>query len=433
MLKRIIKKLVPKFLLSAYHWSLAKIAAIYYRHPSDELIVIGVTGTNGKTTTVNFISQILECLDQKTGLASTVNFKVADKEWLNDKKMTMLGRFQTQKLLRQMVDKGCRYAIIETSSQGIDQYRHVGVNYDVAIFTNLSPEHIEAHGGFKNYRAAKEKLFYHLSKSKKKKIDEHVIDKTIISNADDDETDRLKEILVDQFITYGFNNSCDYQGKHILLDDGLAALEIENHIIKTKILGKFNNYNLLAALVSARILGFDIEEIANCQISGVPGRQEFIDNKEKFKILVDYAPEPQSLKHLYKAIELLPKQRLIHVIGSCGGGRDIARQPILGELAGQKASVVIVTNEDPYNDDPQKIIDNVAEGAIKAGKELDKNLFKILDRREAIKKALVLANDDDLVLITGKGAEQFICGANGKKIAHDDRQVVRELLKTIKK
>lgn len=420
-------------MLSFYHWLLAKIAAIYYRHPSDELIVIGVTGTNGKTTTVNFISQILECLGQKNGLASTVNFKVADKEWLNDKKMTMLGRFQTQKLLRQMVDRGCRYAIIETSSQGIDQYRHSGINYDVVVFTNLTPEHIEAHGGFKNYRAAKEKLFYHLAKSKKKKIKSSVVDKIIISNIDDDETDRLRKIVVDQFITYGFNNSCDYQGKHILLDDGLAALEIENHIIKTKILGKFNNYNLLAALVTARILGFNIEETSDCHISGVPGRQEFIDNKGKFKILVDYAPEPQSLKHLYKAIELLPKQRLIHVLGSCGGGRDLARQPILGELAGQKANIVIITNEDPYDDDPQEIVDNVASGAIKAGKELDNNLFKVLDRREAIEKALVLAEDDDLVLITGKGAEQFICGANGQKIKHDDRQVVRELLKNLKK
>ncbi len=433
MLKKIIKKLIPKFLLSVYHWLLARIAVIYYRHPSDELIVIGVTGTNGKTTTVNFISQILECLGQRTGLASTVNFKVADKQWLNNKKMTMLGRFQTQKLLRQMVDKNCRYAIIETSSQGIDQYRHSGINYDITVFTNLTPEHIEAHGSFKNYRAAKEKLFYHLSKSKKKKIDNNIIDKIIISNSDDDETDRLKKIAVDQFITYGFDNPSDYQGKHILLDDGLAALEVESHIIKTNILGKFNNYNLLAGLTVARALEFDIEEIINCHISGVPGRQEFINGQQKFKILVDYAPEPQSLKHLYKAIELLPKQRLIHVIGSCGGGRDIARQPILGELAGQKSNIVIVTNEDPYNDDPQKIIDNVAFGAIKAGKELDKNLFKILDRREAIKKALILAQDDDLVLITGKGAEQFICGANGKKIKHDDRQVVREILKTLKK
>ena len=121
------------------------------------------------------------------------------------------------------------------------------------------------------------------------------------------------------------------------------------------------------------------------------------------------------------------------MIGSCGGGRDIVRQPILGELAGQKANIVIVTNEDPYDDDPQKIIDNVATGAIKAGKELDKDLFKILNRRKAIKKALILAEDNDLVLITGKGAEQFICGANGKKIAHDDRQVVRDLLKIFKK
>jgi len=170
MFKKVVKKIVPKSVLQVYHLVLAELAAWYYRHPSDKLVVVGVTGTNGKTTTVNFISQYLECLGQKTGLASTVNFKVAEKEWLNDKKMTMLGRFQTQKLLRDMVDSGCTYAIIETSSQGIEQFRHVGINYDLLVFTNLSPEHIEAHGGFENYRKAKEKLFAHLGKCKKKKI-----------------------------------------------------------------------------------------------------------------------------------------------------------------------------------------------------------------------------------------------------------------------
>src|SRR3989339_241606 len=158
-IKKIIKKIIGKKPLLAYHLLLSKLASFIYQNPSDKLIVIGVTGTNGKTSTANFVSQFLECQGQKTGLASTVNFKVGASEWLNDRKMTKLGRLQTQRLLSEMLKVGCQYAIIETSSQGIEQFRHAGINYDLVIFSNLSPEHIEAHGGFDNYRRAKEKLF----------------------------------------------------------------------------------------------------------------------------------------------------------------------------------------------------------------------------------------------------------------------------------
>ncbi len=423
--KEIIKKFIPSQLLLSYHLFLAKLAAFYYSNPSNKLIVIGVTGTNGKTATVNFIAQYLECLGKQVGLSSTVNFKVGKKEWLNDKKMTMLGRFQTQKLLKQMVSGGCQYVVVETSSQGIEQFRHSGINYDLVIFTNLTPEHIEAHGSFDNYRACKEKLFEHLSKSKHKRINGQQIKKTIISNADDQETDRLRKYKVDKFLTYGFANKADYQGSELSLDKGLVNFKFNNQVIKNNLLGKFNGYNILASLAALKALGLSAEK---CQLRGVPGRQEFIDQGQNFKVLVDYAPEPEGLKQLYGALKEVPRKRLIHILGSCGGGRDKARQPILGKLAGQEADIVIVTNEDPYDDNPMEIVDNVAQGAEQAGKEYNKNLFKILNRREAIKKALKLAQKDDLVLITGKGAEQAICVAHGKKIPWDDRKAVRDIL-----
>lgn len=410
-----------------YHWSLAKVAAWYYGQPASKLVVIGVTGTNGKTTTVNFISQYLENLGQKVGLASTVNFKVAEREWINDKKMTMLGRFQTQRLLKDMVRSGCRYAVVETSSQGIAQYRHIGINYDVVVFTNLTPEHIEAHGSFEAYRVAKEKLFEHLSHSARKKINNKIIDKIIITNSDDVESGRLKKYTVDKFITYGMANPADYQAQDLNLTNGLS-FKIKDWQIKTDFLGQFNIYNILAALAVIDTLGWSLAAAANSELRGVPGRQEWIDKGQNFKVLVDYAPEPVSLGQLYQALETVPRQKLIHVLGSCGGGRDKARQPILGKLAGQTADVVVVTNEDPYDDDPEAIIANVAQGAIEAGKLLKENLFKISDRREAIKLALSLAKKNDLVLITGKGAEQFICVADGKKIPWDDRRIIRELL-----
>ena len=432
MLKRVVKKFIPKKLLLFYHWSLAKVATLYYGQPANKLIVIGVTGTNGKTTVVNFIAQYLENLGQPVGLASTVNFKVREHEWVNDKKMTMLGRFQTQKLLKDMVKAGCNYAVIETSSQGIEQYRHIGINYDIVVFTNLTPEHIESHGSFEAYRDAKEKLFEHLGHSPRKRINNKIIDKIIITNNDDIESGRLKKYVVDKFITYGLSNPADYQAQDLNLTKGMS-FKIKDWQIKTDLLGQFNVYNILAALAVVDTLGWSLAAAANSELQGVPGRQEWIDEGQNFKVMVDYAPEPVSLSQLYQALELVPHERLIHVLGSCGGGRDKARQPILGKMAGQTADVVVVTNEDPYDDDPEAIIANVAQGAIEAGKIIKENLFKISSRQEAIKLALSLAKKNDLVLVTGKGAEQFICVANDKKIPWDDRRVVRESLKELKK
>ncbi|MBT7553302.1 UDP-N-acetylmuramoyl-L-alanyl-D-glutamate--2,6-diaminopimelate ligase [bacterium] len=430
MIKKIIKKLLPANVLSCYHWSLARLAAFLFGHPSKKLIVIGVIGTNGKTSTVNIISQLLESLGYKTGLTSTVNFKIGKKEWLNDKKMTMLGRFQTQDTLRQMVKDGCQYAVIESSSQGVDQFRHLGINYDAVVFTNLTREHIEAHGGFENYRAAKEKLFKHLAKSKNKKINNKISKKIIISNADDQETERLEKIKVNKFFTYSFKNKSDLQARNLDLKNGLVNFEVNNKKISTNFLGEFNAYNILAGLAVIKALDLDFDNIEVGKLKGVPGRQEFIDNKQDLKVLVDYAPEPIALKNLYTALKELQYNKLIHVLGSCGGGRDKERQLILGQMAGQVADIVVVTNEDPYDDDPQQIIDKVATGV--KNKEEDKNLFKILDRKEAINKALSLAEAGDLVLITGKGAEQAICVANNKKIPHDDRQVVKEYFQNLK-
>src|SRR3989339_210707 len=180
-----LRKISPRFLKQSYHWLLARLAALVYFYPSNKLIVIGVTGTNGKSTTVNLIAQILENLGEKVALSSTVNFKLADIEWVNDKKMTMLGRFATQKFLSQAVKNKCTYIIIETTSQGIEQFRHLGINYDILVFTNLHPEHIEAHGGFDNYKKAKLKLFSKLQTDQPKNIAGQKINKIIISNADD--------------------------------------------------------------------------------------------------------------------------------------------------------------------------------------------------------------------------------------------------------
>lgn len=440
-----IKKLIPVGWLAIYHKILAVTANYYYGRPSEQLIVIGVTGTNGKTSTCSFIAQILESAGHKVGLASTALFKVGDREWLNDKKMTMLGRFALQKLLREMVGAGCQYAVIETSSQGVEQFRHLGIHYDVGVFTNLTPEHIEAHGGFENYKKAKLKFFKHLEKLLVKELNGRKITKAIIVNGDDKYAAEFLNFQINQKITYGLDADCQLKAEKIdYKSDGLG-FAVGGLEFNLKLFGKFNIYNCLAAIGVAQSQGIDL---AVCKsglekITAMPGRMEFVAtgsssakstaDKHDFKVLVDYAPEPESMRQLFETIKKhnLASGKIIHVFGSCGGGRDVSRRPILGELSAQNAAIQIVTNEDPYDDDPQLIIDQVAEGAIKAGRKLGENLFKIADRREAIRFALSLASAGDLVLLTGKGSEQAICVAGGRKIPWDEREVTRELLKTL--
>ncbi len=430
MLKKIIKKLLPQFLIDLYHKNLAIFASFIYGNPSDKLIVIGVTGTNGKSTTISLISHILESVGHKVGSTSTAEFKIGEKSWLNDKKMTMLGRFALQKLLYKMQKEKCEYAVIETSSEGIKQFRHLGINYDFVTFTNLTPEHIESHGSFENYKNCKLELFKHLTQCKHKIIKGEEIKKIMSVNRDDKHSGDFLSFDADKKIGFSINKESEFQAKNIELKPSTKFV-LNQHEFKTNLIGQFNVYNCLCAISVCNTLGVSTEKCAEAikNYKGAPGRMEFINCGQDFKVIVDYAPEVESMKNLYSILDYFYYEKLIHVLGSCGGGRDRARQPILGKMAGEKADFVIITNEDPYDDNPMQIIDNVASGAILAGKELNKNLFKIEDRGLAIRHAIELAEKDDLVLITGKGAEQFICVKNGKKIPWDDRNVALEELK----
>jgi len=433
--KRIVRKFVPEPILSAYHWSLAKLAAVVFGFPSRQLVVIGITGTSGKSTTVQFLGQMLQAAGKKVGWASTVSFKVAEREWTNNKKMTMLGRFQTQRLLHQMVAAGCEYAIVEVSSQGIVQHRHVGINFDVAALTNLWPEHIEAHGGFENYKKAKGKFFEFVAKSSVKKISQKVIHKSFVVNVDNEYAPWFLGVL--RGVKGGKGGSKIFEfnldTEEVKLSADGSEFNWEGLPVFIEPIGLPNVYNAVCAATILRALGFSLSEAVTMmeKIKSVPGRLESIDEGQNFSVIVDYAFEPKALAGLYETVRLLPHQKVIHVLGSTGGGRDVARRPILGKIAGEKADIVIVTNEDPYDDDPQEIIDQVAAGALSAGKREGENLFRVLDRREAIAKALALAVSGDLVLITGKGSEPVMAVSDGKTIPWDDRKVIREELRKI--
>ncbi len=413
MIKKIIKNITPKFLFKLYYKAWAVLANLVYRFPSRKLIVIGVTGTKGKSTVSNMIWKVLNDNGFQTGMTTTANFRIGDKEWINDTKMTMQGRMRLQKLLRQMVRAGCTHAVIETSSEGIKQFRHWGIDYDMAVFTNLTPEHIESHGSFENYKIAKAELF--------KKLQGRG---TIIVNIDDEYGGFYNNYPADKHITYSINNSSDIQASDIQIKPNGSYFIVNNIPFYLPLRGDFNIYNTLAAIAVARSFGIAWEEIVKsiADFSYMPGRMEEIRSGKGFSVFVDYAHTAESLEKVYKALK--PKNgRLITVLGSCGGGRDKAKRPILGVLAGQYADIAFITDEDPYDEDPQSIIDEVWAGL--SAYDIEK--YKILNRAEAIKKAINTAQAGDVVVITGKGSEQCLVTNKGK-ISWDDRKIVKKYI-----
>ena len=424
-IKVLIAKLTPPFLLNIYHYKMALLSAILFWFPSrlrqgfggqaKDLTVIGVTGTSGKSTTVDFITRILEEAGNKIVSNSSIRFKVGSKEWPNNLKMGMPGRFFMQKLLRQGVKEKCNYAVLEVTSQGILQYRHKFINFKTAVFTNLTPEHIEAHGGFENYRTAKLKLF-------KATKNTHIV------NLDDSNSDYFLKIISKEKWGYGFKGFDfrlpDSNLKTVFVDNVLESdnglkFSIKGTEFNLNLLGMFNVYNALAAICVGLSEGvsLDICKRALEKAKGIAGRMEVVV-KKPFTIIVDYAHTPEQLELVYKSLKAKP---LICVLGSCGGGRDKWKRPVLGKIAKDYCKEVIVTNEDPYDEDPMIIIEDVARGA-------NGKAQKILDRREAIKRALKLATPYDTVVITGKGSEPWMCIKNDKKIPWDDCQIAREEL-----
>ncbi|MEX0918905.1 MAG: UDP-N-acetylmuramoyl-L-alanyl-D-glutamate--2,6-diaminopimelate ligase [Candidatus Paceibacterota bacterium] len=435
-MKKLLKKLLPLKFVLFYHYLVAIFSTFYYGFPSKKMIIIGVTGTKGKTSTINFIWACLTAGGHKTGIISTANIRIGEKEFLNKYHMTMPGRFTIQKLMAQMVKNGCRFCIVETTSEGIKQYRHIGVYYDIAVFTNLSPEHLEAHGGsFEKYKQTKSKMFTALS-SHRKFIDGKKIKKLIVVNRDSEYADYFLNFRADKKITFTVNNQADYVASNIMETKDGVNFEVAKVIFKIGILGKFNVYNALPAIIISHFFGISDNQIYEGLIGlkTIPGRMEKINEGQNFTVLVDYAHEGKSMEAALSTVRKFvgDNRKIIVILGAEGGGRDKQKRPIMGKLAGELADLVVVSAIDPYEDDPVEINKEVALSVARAGKKLNKNLFIITDRREAIKKALSLANENDVVLITGKGAEQSM-HIYGKIIPWDDREVVKEELKSVTK
>lgn len=412
-----------------YHFTLAFLGALWYGFPSRKLIVIGVTGTKGKTTTCNLIAHLLNAAGHKAGMATTVNFRIGEREWVNDTKQTMPGRFALQKLLRDMASAGCEYAVIETSSEGILQYRHRFIHYRVAVFTSLSPEHIERHGSFERYRATKKKLFEQVARNP---------NSIGVYNLDDPNVAFFLKPAMSLQYGYAWRMKPEDSPRPVLREVRIENVKflgsttqftLGGTTYEMPLIGEFNVYNAASALLTG--LSQDIDEgvlkMALQSAPPVPGRFEVIKDRRGFSVVIDYAHEPASLEAIYGAVrQLLKPARIIVLLGSQGGGRDVWKREAMGKLAGRYGDEIILTNEDPYDEDPNSIIDDILKGVSLVTPQ--KNVYKIIDRREAIKKAISLARKGDTVVVTGKGGEVWMCLKDDKKIPWSDRKIAEEYM-----
>ncbi|MDO8576585.1 MAG: UDP-N-acetylmuramoyl-L-alanyl-D-glutamate--2,6-diaminopimelate ligase [bacterium] len=435
-MKKTVRGLVPERLLSMYHYLLALAAAVRYGFPSRRIVTIGVTGTKGKTSTANFIWSCLSVGGIKTGIITTANIRIGDREILNAYHMTMPGPFTIQRLLREMVEAQCTHCVIETTSEGLKQHRNLGIRYDIGVFTNLFPEHLPSHGGsFDAYREMKGKMFASLRAHARKTINRRQVEKIIIANAASEHAPYFLGFPADHKLTFAVEKKADYTAENVRSSDSGVAFKVGSAEFRLSIPGAFNVSNALPAIIISRLANIDDASIARGleTLTLIPGRMERIEAGQKFTVFVDYAHEGESMRNVLETAAAMraPGGKIIVLLGAEGGGRDKAKRPIMGKLTGTMADYVVVSNVDPYDDDPQEILEDIAKVAEQAGKQRGTNLFVIEGRREGIRKALSLAGAGDIVLITGKGAEQSMV-LGGRSIPWDDRTVVREELQKIR-
>ncbi|MCD7775112.1 MAG: UDP-N-acetylmuramoyl-L-alanyl-D-glutamate--2,6-diaminopimelate ligase [Clostridiales bacterium] len=387
--------------------------AEFFGNPADRLKLIGITGTNGKTTTAFLIKNMLEQLGHKTGLIGTVKNMAGDKEFPSV--LTTPESFELHGLFSEMVKEGCEYCVMEVSSQALAQERAAGLHFASAIFTNLTQDHLDYHGTFENYAEAKSKLFAQAD--------------TCILNLDDEHAMTMMRHSDGRPVTYSVNrDESDYTAKYIRYkNDGIEYELVKMGYVervKVGIPGEFTVYNSMAAAVALIELGFDFSEVvyALSLCKGVKGRIEVVPTDTDYTVIIDYAHSPDGLENIISSLRKIASARIITVFG-CGGDRDKTKRPVMGAIAAKLSDVIVVTSDNPRSEDPNKIIDDILEG-VKGTKTR-----KIVqpDRTKAIKAALDEAQTNDIVLLAGKGHETYQILGTGK-IHYDEREIVKGLL-----
>lgn len=389
--------------------ALAYLAAAWYGFPARRLRVIGVTGTDGKTTTVTLLSSILEAAGYRVGMVGSVSAVICGQEQDTGFHTTTPDAIEMQRYLAEMVAAEAQYAILESTSHGLAQHRVTACEYDAAVVTNITHEHLDHHGSFEAYREAKAKLFHHLGAA----IDKGV-PKVAVLNADDPSYGYLRAIPADVQLSYGLDAPADVTASDIRFGSSGSAFVAHTPVgsleIQSRLVGRFNVYNMLAAIATAISQQVSVEAIQAgiSSMQGVKGRMDPIDMGQDFMMLIDFAHTPNALEKALETVRTLTDGQVIVVFG-CAGLRDVEKRCLMGEVAGRLADRTIMTAEDPRTESLEAILDQMAEGCHRAGGKLNKDYFRVPDRQAAIQAAVDMAQPGDVVVATGKGHEQSMC------------------------
>ena len=414
---RILKKVIPEPVVALfrplYHRALALLMAASYGFPARKLTIIGVTGTKGKSTAAEMLFAILRAAGHKTALLSTIRFAIEETSEPNTYKMSLPGRGFAQQFMKKALDADCTHLVIEVTSESVLQQRHWFLSLDGLIVTNIQKEHLERHGGFEGYVAAKRQIVEALARSPKKR-------RILVTNEDIEESRAF-------LATPGVTEAVSFSARELAeLASGDASVRFDyagTHF-SLPLPGTFNAMNALAAVKMAAAFGVKTATSAKAlaTLAPVKGRVERIEAGQDFIAVVDYAHTTDSLRALY--YDAFPNHRKICVLGNTGGGRDTWKRPEMARIAEAECELVILTNEDPYDEDPRAIVEVMAAA-------MEKKPQIIMDRREAIRAALRAARPGDAVLISGKGTDPFIMGPKGSKTPWSDALVVREELERL--
>ncbi len=414
---------VPLVIVRDTRKGLALMSAAMTGYPSRKLTMVGVTGTNGKTTTTYLIERIFGEEGYKVGLIGTIMNKIGEKALPVTN--TTPESLDLQVLLKEMVDSGVTHAVMEVSSHALDLNRTEAVEFDNAVFTNITQDHLDFHGNMENYLEAKKKLFAGLDRYVGKSLPKYGI-----INSDDPSARSIIEATKGRVLTYGVKNDCDVKAYNISLRSDRAAFDVitpkGDLYLEIHLPGMFNVYNSLAAVAVgiSRDIGLDSVKKALESVKGVPGRMEKVSEGQDFTVLVDYAHTPDGLENIIRAAREFARGRVITVFG-CGGDRDRSKRPIMGEISARLSDYSVLTSDNPRTEDPLFIISQIEEGVRKV---VDRSGYSVIpDRREAIATAVQMAEAGDVILIAGKGHETYQI-INDRVNHFDDREVAREML-----